>query len=144
VSAFLTEELRLDPRFVAERITTVFLDGQVVDRLDDAVLHDGALLALSGAMPGLVGATLRRGGAYAAMRSEITHRPGAASGQGPREPLVRVKLFNLLIAELGPALLARGVVVAREEALLALAGAVDPASIPAGERLLLRVSLTRR
>jgi hypothetical protein len=67
-------------------------------------------------MPGLVGATLRRGGYYAAMRAAITQGAERASEIGPGGILVRVKLFNLLVPELGPVLLARGVVLAREDA----------------------------
>ena len=66
-----------------------------------------AWLALSAAMPGLVGATLRRGGTYAAMRAAITRAAERGAAAAREEPLVRVKLFNLLIDELGPLLLAR-------------------------------------
>lgn len=142
VERFLVGELALDPRYVAERITTVFLDGRVVDRLQDAVVRDGSLLALSAAMPGLVGATLRRSGYYAAMRSAITHA-GAPAEPERGAVLVRVKLFNLLIAELGPVLLARGVVVPREEAALLLGVAAAEPSAPAGDLVELRVRLER-
>lgn len=113
---FLVHELGLELRYVLERITTVFLDGEVVDALDEAMLREGSRLTLSGAMPGLVGATLRRGGRYAAMRAEITHaREHEAAPSG--EPVtIEVKLFNMLIAEIGPALLARGVLLARDDA----------------------------
>lgn len=121
---FLTDELGVDPAYVKERITTVFLDGQVVDDLARAPLRDGSLLALSAAMPGLVGATLRRGGYYAAMRAAITRSAERApDGDDAGGHLVRVKLFNLLIAELGPVLLAHGIVVdAGGRASLAVAG----------------------
>ncbi len=114
VLELLVEHLRLTPEYVAGRITTVFLDGQVVDVLECAILRDGSRLALSAAMPGLVGATLRRSGAYAAMRAEITRTPeqGRDPGNGG-SVLVHVPLFNLLIQELGPALLGRGVVLER-------------------------------
>jgi len=141
VECFLRDRLGLDAVYVRERITTVFLDGRVVDRLDEAVLREGALLALSAAMPGLVGATLRRAGYYAAMRSAITHRPAAAPGVAAGRELVRVKLFNLLIAELGPVLLAHGVVVGRREAEDLLSGVVPPARLPAGDPLELRFRL---
>jgi hypothetical protein len=142
VEELLTGELGLDPRYVAERITTVFLDGQVVDRLDEAVLHEGSRLALSAAMPGLVGATLRRSGYYAAMRSAITLRSPAAPEAARGGVLVVVKLFNLLIAELGPVLLRRGVVVPRAEAeRLLLAAGGGPAALPPGDPLELRVTL---
>lgn len=141
VLGFLVEDVGLTPEYVQRRITTVFLDGQVVDVLEDAMLRDGSRLALSAAMPGLVGATLRRNGPYAAMRAEITRaaehevhvRPAATT-------VVEVKLFNLLIDEIGPLLLERGVLLERE-AVIALGLAVhDP---PAGpdDRLEVRVRL---
>jgi hypothetical protein len=123
---FLTEELGIDPAYVAERITTVFLDGQVVDALDTALVRPGSRMALSASLPGLVGATLRRSGMYAAMRASITagaepERPAAAADAG--QP-VQVKLFNMLIDELGPVLLRHGVVLSPEEALAVLPPAV--------------------
>jgi hypothetical protein len=133
VFGFLTEELPLAPEYVRQRITTVFLDGQVVDVVEDAMLREGSLLALSAAMPGLVGATLRRSGPYAAMRAEITRpverdlRESAAAAV-----VVRVKLFNLLLGEIGPVLLEHGVLLERDavetlggEARAALAGRAD-------------------
>lgn len=144
VEGFLRDDLGLAPRYVAERITTVFLDGRVVDRLEEAAFRDGSLLALSAAMPGLVGATLRRSGSYAVMRSTITHR--APAGPGPQRGgvLLRVKLFNLLIAELGPVLLGRGVVVPRAEAELLLAGWPGEEALPPGDPVELRVTLGPR
>jgi hypothetical protein len=138
---FLTDELGVDPGYVKERITTIFLDGQVVDDLERAPLRDGSLLALSAAMPGLVGATLRRGGYYAAMRAAITHGAERAADGDGGERVVRVKLFNLLIAELGPVLLARGIVLARDEAAALLADwrATSPLPGAAGGEIELRI-----
>ncbi|MFA7280582.1 MAG: hypothetical protein WC100_10840 [Sterolibacterium sp.] len=109
LSEFLVDGLGVDPEYVRTRITTVFLDGSVVDDMDTARLHEGAVLALSAAMPGLVGATMRKGGFYAAMRGDITlgaEQEGTRSGD--RLVRVRVKLFNLLIDEIGPRLLDGG------------------------------------
>ena len=127
VLGFLVHDVGLTPEYVRQRITTVFLDGQVVDVLEDAMLREGSRLALSAAMPGLVGATLRRSGPYAAMRAEITraaehevHVRSAAT------TVIQVKLFNLLIDEIGPLLLERGVLLGRE-AVIALGFAVHAA-----------------
>jgi len=98
---------RLDPDFVARRISTIFLDGHPVDDLAAARIRPGAHLALSGAMPGLVGAVMRRGGLLGSLRSGITHRETAAD-VGGGETRITVRLFNLLIPELGPQLLALG------------------------------------
>jgi hypothetical protein len=117
VRDFLVDDLGVDPEYVRSRITTVFLNGSVVDDMSTAWLHEGSRLALSAAMPGLVGATLRKGGYYAAMRAAIT----LAAERGPTTdgPVVQVsvKLFNLLIEELGPVLLAHGFALAPAEAV---------------------------
>jgi hypothetical protein len=105
----LTQELGLNEKLV-EKIQTVFLDGKAVDDLESTIIRDGSILALSAAMPGLVGATLRRGSVYAVMRSQIT---SAEMGEvaGPMQGRVTLKIFNLLINELGPVLLAKGILV---------------------------------
>jgi hypothetical protein len=144
VYGFLTGELGLAPDYVRGRITTVFLDGQVVDVLEDAALRDGSLLALSAAMPGLVGATLRRSGPYAVMRAAITR----TADRGPAEAragtiFIRVKLFNLLLEELGPVLLEHGVVLDRGDALAALGDTGEQlADLPAAGEVELRVRVS--
>jgi hypothetical protein len=142
ILAFLSGELGVDPGEVAARITTVFLDGDVVDALDRAVLRDGAVLALSAAMPGLVGATLRRDSFYAAMRAGITRPLDAAAGGPAAGPgTIHLKLFNLLIEELGPRLLAHGVVLDRAAAATVLPPEALEALPQAPGRILLRVPL---
>jgi hypothetical protein len=108
LSTLLVDQLGLKPEYVKERIKTIFQEGNPVDDLEMALVKDGSVLALSAAMPGLAGATLRRGGFFAGMRSPILQRemiPPILSEDG----FVVVKLFNLLIRELGPILLERGV-----------------------------------
>jgi hypothetical protein len=85
-----------------------FFEREAVDDLKQAIVRDGSTVALSAAMPGLVGATLRRGGFFASLRPAITSaaEPEAAS---PKPGRVILKLFNLLVPELAPALLAEGV-----------------------------------
>lgn len=112
VTAFLREELGADIETI-KKIQSVILDGKPVDDLESAVIKDGSVLALSAAMPGLVGATLRRGGTYSSFRSAITYhetQEECVKGEG----LVQIKIFNLLMAELGPGLLQRGVVIRSE------------------------------
>jgi hypothetical protein len=132
VSDLLVGVLGVEPGYVRSRISTVFLDGSVVDDMETARLHQGSVLALSAAMPGLVGATLRKGGYYAAMRAAITLAAGGAGTADGSTALVSVKLFNLLIEELGPALLAHGVALppAEARALLGVEVAGGPAGAP--------------
>ncbi len=115
VEAFLRDELKASPEMIG-KIQSIVLDGKPVDDIRAAVLHDGSTLALSAAMPGLVGATLRRGGAYSSLRSAITyHETGNACTPG--EGWMNIKLFNLLMAELGPNLLRKGVLLVTTDLL---------------------------
>jgi len=115
VETFLREEIKASPETV-EKIQSIVLDGRPVDDIGAAIMHDRSTLALSAAMPGLVGATLRRGGAYSSLRSAITyHETGDACISG--EGWVRIKLFNLLMAELGPDLLREGVLLGSADIL---------------------------
>jgi hypothetical protein len=107
VQAFLCENLGLDPQYVEGTIQTIFLNGKAVDDPSSAILTDHATLALSAAMPGLLGATLRKGSYYAGMRGEISHR-GRAKVL-PHEGKVLLKLFNLLPADIGPLFLEKGI-----------------------------------
>ena len=104
----LCGQFGIDEEYVTGRITTIFLDNHPVDDLDRSLVHEGSRVTLSAAMPGLVGATMRRSGFYAAFRQGISHAEGGGdikAGQG----MVKLKLFNLLLPELGPLVLGRGV-----------------------------------
>jgi hypothetical protein len=108
IQELLSLYLQLNPEYVESRIQTVFLDGKAVDNLGEAVVRDGSSLALSAAMPGLVGATLRRGGAFASLRRAITFSQGGEM-ISQIEGRIILKLFNLLVPELGPPFLAKGI-----------------------------------
>lgn len=108
IKTLLCRQLGLSPEYVEKRIQTIFLDGRSVDDLNSAVVEDGSTLALSAAMPGLAGATLRKGGYYAPMRSQISYREVTTS-KPLEEGTILLKLFNLPLKELGPTFLKRGV-----------------------------------
>jgi hypothetical protein len=108
VRCLLLDELKLSPDFIEHAIQSIFLDGKPVDDLDSAHVKDGCTVALSAAMPGLVGATMRRGGYYALLRSGISHTEDALC-EAPRGGGVTIKLFNLVASELEPALMVKGI-----------------------------------
>ncbi|HEY9073615.1 MAG TPA: hypothetical protein VIN67_05725 [Desulfobaccales bacterium] len=113
VSNFLCQHLGIEAEFVEQAITTIFLNGRPVDDLDRARLGNGDTLALSAAMPGLVGATMRRQGLVASFRSNISYREYGRRKQTGASITLVLKLFNLMIEALGPALLKRGVLIER-------------------------------
>jgi hypothetical protein len=109
VREFLAGELGLTPEYIRNRIQSLFLDGKPVDDYDVAHIRNGSRLALSSALPGLVGATLRQGGLLAAFRGSITYRDSGINETG--SGTVHVKLFNLIMDELGPSFLLEGILV---------------------------------
>jgi hypothetical protein len=108
VRDLLCRQIHVSDDYLEHRIQTIFIDGKVVDNVDGAMIRQGSTLALSAAMPGLAGATLRRGGAYAAMRSQISHKQ-ITTDEPPQNGIVMVKLFNIVALELGPMFLKQGI-----------------------------------
>ena len=106
----LCKQFDVNPDYVEDRIRTAFLNGKPVDDFSTAIIESGATLALSAAMPGLVGATFRKGGYLAVFRGTITHQRGDTIAED-REGVVSIKLFNLLTKEIGLTFLKRGIMV---------------------------------
>ncbi|MDP3176443.1 MAG: hypothetical protein Q8M76_00980 [Spirochaetaceae bacterium] len=134
---FMRETLFFPDPYIEGAVSTVFLDGKPVDDIDSARVGEGSLVALSAAMPGLVGAVMRRNSPYASFRESITYGAGAEGGSGLRPGgdgrdadaaagreaprcAVRVKLFNSVMRDRGPDILSRGVIVSAGEAESAL------------------------
>jgi len=113
VRSFLLCRLQLSDEFIQDKIQTIFLDGKPVDDLDTAYVKDGCTLALSAAMPGLVGATMRRGGYYASLRAQISHCAEAENAPAASEGFITLKLFNFLTDLVGKKLLQDGVFAGR-------------------------------
>ena len=108
VKELLCQQFGIPEDYLDERIKTIFLNAKVVDDVSSATVNEGCTLALSGAMPGLVGAILRSGGFYASMRSQISYDQNNLSSS-PRAGKITLKLLNLVVKELGPAFLEKGI-----------------------------------
>lgn len=111
IKEMLCEQFGLEPDYVVNRIKTIFYNGKPVDDMETAIVHDGATLALSAAMPGLVGATFRSGGVLSPFRSTISYRPDECKTSDSEEGVLHIKLFNLLIPEIGPGFLKKGIFI---------------------------------
>ena len=109
IQSLLCDQFKMAPDYLTDRITTIFLNGKPVDDVATALVTDGATLALSAAMPGLVGATLRRAGCLASFRNTISHRNEATPASACEDGFITLKLFNMLLSEVGPQYLAHGV-----------------------------------
>ena len=114
VKTMLNNSLGMDDNYVEDRIKTVFLDAKPVDDIETACINDGSVLALSGAMPGLAGATLRRGGQLALFRGSISCRSDGKNASS-QEGFVFVKFFNLLVKDLGPIFLKHGILIKKNQ-----------------------------
>jgi hypothetical protein len=104
----MCRQIGLAEDYLENRVQTVFLNGHPVDDVNRATVGESATVALSAAMPGLAGAVLRKGGALATLRKNITYQ-NDASARETCEGKVIVKLFNMTTREVGPLLLARGI-----------------------------------
>ena len=108
IESLFYEQFGLNPRLVEGKISTIFLNGKPVDDIGSTIVEDGATLALSGAMPGLVGATLRRESPLASFRQSISASKSAEDNENS-EGCIQIKLFNILLKELGPVFLEWGI-----------------------------------
>ena len=114
VKELLCGQLGIKDDYLEERIQTIFLDHKTVDDVDSSVIGTESILSLSAAMPGLLGATLRKGGWSAPMRRQISHDTDIAPDTSKKGE-VTIKLFNLITRELGPLFLDQGVCVKGED-----------------------------
>lgn len=108
VFEFLNRQCTLPEDYIQKRISTIFLNGNPVDDIKTALIEEDSVLSLSGAMPGLVGAVMRTGGFYASFRNSITYKKsGNTSNKGRGQ--FKLKLFNILMKEIGPLFLKEGI-----------------------------------
>lgn len=144
---FMASSLGFPASYIEGSVSTVFLDASPVDDIDAAVVRPGCLVALSGAMPGLVGAVMRRKSPYASFRKAISHagesvEEGEAAGGDrltgdPEEAcLVRLKLFNAVLRDMGRLVIERGAWIERGRAEDFGAGGIAAAAFtgPEGRR----------
>jgi hypothetical protein len=110
----LSDQFGINPDYVVNRIKTVFYNGKPVDNMKTAIVHDGTSLAFSAAMPGLVGATLRSGGVLSPFRASISFRGNDTEVAENKKGVVFIKLFNLLVPEIGPAFLSHGILIEKQ------------------------------
>jgi hypothetical protein len=81
IKHMLCDYYDVDENYLENRIQTIFLDGKPVDDVDKTMVKNGSNVALSAAMPGLVGSTFQRGGVLATFRSGITYKQAGPNGQ---------------------------------------------------------------
>lgn len=115
VEELLHEELNIDLDTIREQIKTIFLNQKPVDDLQTTV-PDRALLTLSGAMPGFLGACMRVNSPYARMRESISAAGNSDANRRESDSYatVSLKIFNILVPEIAPQVLQKGILISRE------------------------------
>lgn len=106
----LVNQIGINESYLNEKVQTIFLNGKVVDDFSAEIVKDESIIALSAAMPGLVGAVFRKGGILSSMRS------GHASSLEvtvikKHKGQVTLKLFNLIASDLGADFYKRGICI---------------------------------
>lgn len=108
IRELLCSQLGLSTDYLEHRLQTIFLNGKAVDNVRTSVVRQDSTLALSAAMPGLAGATMRRGGVYASMRHQIAHKEKKKK-ESVKKGTIVLKLFNLVAEDIGPMFLMQGI-----------------------------------
>lgn len=124
IRTVLCDQIGVENDYLDNRTNKLFLDGKPVDDVDSVIAREGSTLALSAAMPGLVGAAMRKGGLVAGFRHGIT-RPESDEPFDTREGLFILKLYNVVTKELGPKFREHGIWLNAEELSTLLQGLPD-------------------
>ena len=113
IKSMLSDQLNVSADYIDNRIKTMFLDGRPVGDINSSIIKDGATLALSAAMPGLAGATFRRSENTVHSQDKID-RKKEIKKSNRQNGIIIIKLFNLVLRELGPTFLKSGVLVSKD------------------------------
>ena len=117
LAQFLGQDVGLDVEFLAHEVQSIFCNFRPVDSLETSHVHEGTVVALSAAMPGLVGAVMRKDGVLASLRETITdHGEDTVAADDALQVLVWFKAFNTLREHLARLLLRRGVLLPMQRA----------------------------
>lgn len=118
----ICDQLGVSKDYFESRVQTIFLNFKAVDAPEKAVVNDNAAVTLSAAMPGLVGATMRKGGTLAGFRSGISCAQDEECEEATKGTIT-LKLLNMVARELGPTFLEKGVYLTGDQLAVFLAEA---------------------
>lgn len=114
--SFLTGSCGIPESYIRDKVKTIFHNGNPVDDPASVKLRNDSVVAISGAMPGIVGAMMRMASPYAAMRESITEK-GENIFQTGDSIHVMLKLFNVILGDLWRGFVEKGVILDRERIL---------------------------
>jgi hypothetical protein len=125
VKNFVCSLLGISGDVYATEMGSVFLNGRVVDDGDEVTIRAGDTLALSGAMPGLVGGMLRSGSPLRRMRQTVTAGDTSndsntvetqTEGIHSESATIRLKLYNTVLHSYKDSLLETGFYITERQA----------------------------
>lgn len=105
----VVNQLGIAEEYLENRVQTIFLNGKPVDNVDDTQVLDNSVLALSAAMPGLAGATMRKSGKYATFRQGISLHGKPILSELQQKGSMTLKLFNQVAEEQVVVMLTKGI-----------------------------------
>ena len=115
---FLCELVGVCGVYTEKSLQTIFLDGSAVDDIDQATIRPGCRLALSAAMPGLVGATMRRDGYFKRMREGISlssRQEEETDSEQDTSFRIQVRLYNAVGRDLAGLFLHQGIILSSSD-----------------------------
>ena len=115
IQTLLCKEWGIASKYLEERIQTLLLNSQPVDDAETIKAFPGDTITLSGAMPGLAGAILRKDGVLAGMRHSISAKNKETTET--QSKWLTVKLFNLIISDLRSLFLEQGIILPVDQGL---------------------------
>ena len=107
---FLTEDCLIAREYISKKIQTIMINGSPVDDIFDTKISKVSICALSAALPGILGAMMRMGSPYAAMRESITAKTDGAIESGEKIAIL-LKLFNIVLHDLRSDFLKNGILL---------------------------------
>jgi len=111
----LCRQIRINESYLNDRVQTIFLDNRAVDDVRKEIVTEGSVIALSAAMPGLVGAVMRKGSILSGLRSRSDVQSEVSAVKKNHRGLVTLKLFNLVASELGKDFLEKEILVTGQD-----------------------------
>jgi hypothetical protein len=134
ILTFLTDFCKIPENYISDKIKTIFHNGNPVDDIKNVKLYEGSVVAVSGAMPGIVGAMMRIGSPYAPMRESITEK-GDEKGIAGETIYVKLKLFNSILKDHGERFAGEGVIFDKK----IIIGIISKCETAAGKKFMLSI-----
>lgn len=116
IGELLTKHYGLTMDYIEDRIRCIFLNFAPADDVDANFVQDGSILSLCDAVPGLAGSTMRRDTPHLReLRGISATELETKSLKAGTPGFIHVKLFNMMVRELGPTLLDKGLWLGGED-----------------------------